>query len=342
MESISPDSTSVAVAAAHRRFVSRRELNQLAEAENSSATSTTAPKITSKPTAEQPAPITATQAGKSLLNPTANVTLATVAESTSPRFFARASLSESSPSEAVSPTVTQAQQAKAAYETASQITPPTAAQPPSEVRRGNFWYNAAATAGDFAQAAAIRSTMTFTRDANGGADAIQVTDEQADILRKTSERYNPSGAAAAGTAIGLTTGNTGTVSESKLNFAFEQRDVASFSLELPGAQLGGSLVDALKSGKLVIEIEKWGGAGNVGENAAKLSLSGRAYNFADFGDGRNGLSLNIREGGNSDPSRPDDVIGGTFGGFTARDGITLTLKSYDSFLQISDAKLRFF
>ena len=239
------------------------------------------------------------------------------------RFYTRSSLSPTATADApaVAPTQAEPTQAEPTQDT----------QASTYVRRSDtdpYSYRTDATATDFAQAAAVRSSLSFTNE------APQVDAANADLLKKVAGVYDPGQTAgASGTVSGLVDRGPA-LSATVFNFALN-RDTSNFALRAEGDLGGVSLLDALKNGALQIDVQKWGGVGNAGQNASALSLSGSAYNVASFNDGGTG-STNIRH---NQTDLGADTVGATFGGFAARDGLTFTVRSYDPSINVSNLKL---
>lgn len=235
-----------------------------------------------------------------------------------PRFYTRAALATSQPepvsanTEPDSPAVT--------YARRSDTDP--------------YSYRSDATETDFAQASAIRSGLVFS-DAEGGMrQAPQVDQATADILKKVAGVYDRDQMAASGGTVNGLADRGPALSTSTFNFAL-RGDTANFALQAEGDLGGLSLLDALKNGALQIDVQKWGGVGNAGLNAGNLSLSGAAYNVATFNDGNTGTT-NIRH---NQTDLGSNTVGATFGGWSARDGLTFTVRSYDPAVNVSSLKL---
>lgn len=194
-----------------------------------------------------------------------------------------------------------------------------------------------------AAAKAITDTLPVTKADFGGYKAVQVNDADAATL-KAGTQYSPfkgdvSMVAPTGSVFGLSQTDAKPVSSQTFNFAFANngRDVNSFALDLSGSGLDASSLESnLKSGALQISFQKWNGVGQVGPNAANLSLSGDSYNVAKFGDGQfAGSALNARTHMTGDGS----TINGTFGGFSAKDGLTMTISSFNPTINVTGAAL---
>lgn len=236
-------------------------------------------------------------------------------------FFARSSLSSAAPAEA-SPVV----QAESVQPAAS-----SASQPPSYERRSDsdfYSYRTDTTDADFSQAAAVRSGLSFTNE------APQVDQATADLLKKVAGVYDPDRTAGIGGTVTDLVDLGQALSTTTFSFALN-RDTANFAVQAEGDLGGLSLLDALKNGTLQIDVQKWGGVGNAGLNASTLSLSGAAYNVATFGDGDIGTT-NIRH---NQSDLGTNMVGATFGGWSARDGLTFTVRSYDPTINVTGLKL---
>ena len=255
--------------------------------------------------------------------------------SSATRYYRRSTLSPSQTTAPArqAPTQTSAQADPDPVETAPVTTPTTA-----YARRTDtdlYSYRTDAADSDFAQASAIRSGLTSAPGSLAGTtEASQVDQDTANLLKKVAGIYDPDQTAGSGgTVVGLVDRGPAS-STSTFNFAL-RGDTSNFALQADGDLGGSSLLDLLKNGSLQIDVEKWGGMGNAGANASKLSLSGSAYNVGTFGDGDAGTS-NIRH---NQTDLGSDTVGATFGGWSARDGLTFTVRSYDPSINISNLKL---
>ncbi|MDQ2104643.1 hypothetical protein [Azospirillum isscasi] len=356
------------------RFYSRSLLNARAAAETKAASdpSTPAPAVSPAPlapaVAQPPTPASVTQprpfTPRSMLSGTNTATLAqaasdtastTAATSMTSPAAAAAAYQKNAPSTTPPPSNTTVASGAtgteggtptapiappATTQTATQVAPPTA-DALRPVTNGIYSTSTKATDEELARAQAITSALPVAKSGDYGYVASEVSAGDAETLIKASQRYiwNGTVAAPAGTQVGVPTRDTTPASESThyLSFANNGREVSNFALELAGTGFDATtLEDKLKSGALQIDMQKWGGAGHVGEKAASLTLSGRRYNVADFGDGAAGLSLNVRT--NMSEGNVGDTIAGTFGGYTAKDGVTLTIRSYDPSISVTGLK----
>lgn len=245
------------------------------------------------------------------------------------RFYTRAALATSQPA----PTTP----------TAPTITAPVSADTEPEsstvtyARRSDtdpYSYRSDATESDVAQASSIRSGLVFSNAEWGMRQAPQVDQATAGTLKKVAGVYDPDQTAASGGSVNGLIDRGPALSTTTFNFAL-RGDTANFALQGEGDLGGLSLLDALKNGALQIDVEKWGGVGNAGLNAGKLSLSGAAYNVATFNDGDTGTT-NIRH---NQTDLGSNTIGATFGGWSARDGLTFTVRSYDPNVNVSNLRL---
>ncbi|MCM8736577.1 hypothetical protein M5E06_20835 [Azospirillum sp. A1-3] len=203
--------------------------------------------------------------------------------------------------------------------------------------------NAASTASaDSAQQAkAITDALPVTKTTDGGYKAVQVSDSDAATLRAGAVTSPFAGDVsthtATGSVYGLNQSTEPPVSTQTFNFAFANngRDANNFALDLTGTGLNAdTLESSLKSGALQISFSKWNGVGQVGDNAASLSLSGNRYSPTSFMDGEaSGTSLNARTNMNG------STINGTFGGFSAKDGVTMTISSFNPAINVLGAAL---
>lgn len=193
------------------------------------------------------------------------------------------------------------------------------------------------------QAMAIASQLPVNKTADGGYKAVQVSDADAATLKAGAVFSTVAGDisthAATGSVFGLSQSDAKPLSTQTFNFAFANggRDVNNFALDLSGTGLDADTLESnLKSGALQISFQKWNGVGQVGDNAASLSLSGDRYSPTSFMGGEaSGTSLNARTNMSGDGT----MINGTFGGFSAKDGLTMTISSFSPSINVTGAAL---
>lgn len=293
---------------------------------------------------------------------TASATAAGSAATTKPAFYARSALNGgavqqlaaaavTAPTPSSSSTVAAsgvtAANAAAAYQTAAQASSVTPVAPlastttaPAAPQAATGTASTTSTA-PVQQAKAITDALPTTKTADGGYKAVQVSDSDAATLKAGAVTSPFAGDvsthAPSGSVFGLPQSDAKPLSTQTFNFAFANggRDVNNFALDLSGSGFDGSSLEGmLKSGALQISFQKWNGVGQVGNNAASLSLSGDRYSPTSFADGEfAGSSLNTRTNMNG------STIAGTFGGFSAKDGVTMTISSFSPAINVTGAGL---
>ena len=113
-------------------------------------------------------------------------------------------------------------------------------------------------------------------------------------------------------------------------------DLASFTITFSGNFISNATTD-LANENLRVFIRRIAGNGGTGTGANPLRLHGANYNFATFDDGATVSGSYIRESSSS-----GNTVNGTFGGFSARDGIFIQVEIVNASLKISSMEIVFF